>query len=48
MRCFVCVQRRDSEYIGGRMLKMELPDRRRRGRQKKRFMDVVREEVGRE
>ena len=37
-------QRRDNEYIGGRMFKMELPGRRQRGRTKKRFMDVVRED----
>ena len=31
MRCFGHVQRRGSEYIGRRMLMMELPDRRKGG-----------------
>ena len=35
------VQRRDSEYIGRRMLKMELPGIRQRGKLKRRFMDGV-------
>ena len=32
-------------YIGGRMLEMELPGRRRRGRPKRRFMDAVKEDM---
>ena len=36
---------RDSEYIGRRTLKMELPGRTQRGRGKRRFMDVVREDM---
>ena len=39
------VQRSDSEHIGRWMLKMELPGRRQKGRPKRRFMDVVREEA---
>ena len=39
------VQRRDSEYIGRRMLSFELPGRRSRGRPKRRFMDVVKEDM---
>ena len=34
-----------SEYIGRRMFKMELPDRRQRGRPKRRFLHMVREEM---
>ena len=30
-------------YIGRRMLRMELPGKRKRGRPKRRFMDVVKE-----
>ena len=41
MRWFRHLQRRDSEYIGKRMLNMELPGRRQRG------MDVVREDMQR-
>ena len=35
------VQRRDSGDIGRRMLEMELPGRRPRGRPKRRYMDAV-------
>jgi len=35
------VQRKETEYIGGRMLEMDLPGRRRRGRPKRRYMDAV-------
>lgn len=38
------VQTRDSEYIGSRILRLELPARRLRGRAK-RFMDVVKEDM---
>ncbi|KAK2902094.1 hypothetical protein Q8A73_011840 [Channa argus] len=42
LRWFGHVQRRHCEYIGRRMLRLELPGRRSRGRPKRRFMDVVR------
>ncbi|KAI5085738.1 hypothetical protein C0J45_24215, partial [Silurus meridionalis] len=45
LRWFGHVQRRDINYIGRRMLRMELPGRRKRGRPKRRFMDVVREDM---
>ena len=32
-------------YIGRRMLKMELPGKRKRGRPKRRFMEVVKEDM---
>ena len=35
----------DAEYIDKRMLCLELPGKRRRGRSKTRFMDVVREDM---
>ena len=44
-RWFGHVQRSDSEYIGRRMLSFELPGRRPRGRPKRRFMDVMREDM---
>ena len=40
------VMRRDQEYVGRKMMEMELPGRRRRGRPKKRFLDVVNEDMG--
>ncbi|MCJ8738873.1 hypothetical protein PDJAM_G00040650 [Pangasius djambal] len=40
LRWFGHVQRRESEYIGRRMLDMELPGRRRRGRSKRRYMEA--------
>ena len=45
LRWFGHVQRRDSEYISGRMMRLELPGRRSRGRPKRRFMDVVKEDM---
>ncbi|KAK3570034.1 hypothetical protein QTP86_009176 [Hemibagrus guttatus] len=39
------VQRRESEYIGRRMLDMELPGRRQRGRPKRRYMDEINEDM---
>ncbi|MFY0323996.1 hypothetical protein [Bacillus sp. YIM B13585] len=45
MRWFGHVQRRDMGYIGRRMLRMEPPGRRKRGRPRRRFMDVVREDM---
>ncbi|KAK3537270.1 hypothetical protein QTP70_007006 [Hemibagrus guttatus] len=44
LRWFGHVQRRESEYIGRRMLDMELPGRRQRGRPKRRYMDVINED----
>ena len=38
--------RRDQEYLGRKMMEMELPGKRRRGRQKKRFLDAVKEDMG--
>ncbi|KAI5103545.1 hypothetical protein C0J45_7126, partial [Silurus meridionalis] len=45
LRWFGHVQRRDMGYIGRRMLRMEPPGRRKRGRSRRRFMDVVREDM---
>ena len=45
LRWFGHVQRREEGYIGRRMLGMEIPGRRKRGRPKRRFMDVVREDM---
>ncbi|MCJ8736039.1 hypothetical protein PDJAM_G00254220 [Pangasius djambal] len=45
LRWFGHVQRRESEYIGRRMLDMELPGRRRRGRPKRRYMEAINEDM---
>ena len=39
------VLRKDAGYIGRRMLAMELPGKRKRGRPKRRFMDALREDM---
>ncbi|KAG2462952.1 YSM6 protein, partial [Polypterus senegalus] len=45
LRWFGQVLRRDAKYIGRRMLRIELPGKRKRGRPKRRFMGVVREDL---
>ncbi|KAK3563223.1 hypothetical protein QTP86_018276 [Hemibagrus guttatus] len=45
LRWFGHVQRRESEYIGRRMLDMELPGRRQTGRPKRRYMDGINEDM---
>ncbi|KAK3543841.1 hypothetical protein QTP70_030074, partial [Hemibagrus guttatus] len=45
LRWFGHVQRRESEYIGRRMLDKELPGRRKRGRPKRRYMDGINEDM---
>ena len=41
----LCIRRKDDGYIGSRMLRMELPGKRKRGRPKRRLMDAVREDT---
>ena len=45
LRWYGHVMRRDQEYVGRKMIKMELPGKRRRGRPKRRFLDVVKEDM---
>ena len=45
LRWFEHVPRSDCGYIGKRMLAMELPGIRRRGRPKRRYMVAVREDT---
>lgn len=45
LRWFGHVIRRDERYIGRRMLEMELPGRRKRGRPKRRYMDSISEDL---
>ena len=46
LRWYGHVMRRDQEYVGRRMMEMELPGKRRRGRPKRRFLDIVKEDMG--
>ena len=39
------VRRKDDGYMGRRMLRMELPGKRKRGRPRRRFMGAVREDM---
>ena len=45
LRWYGHVLRKDDGYIGRRLPRMELPGKRKRGRPKRRFMDVVREDM---
>ena len=45
VRWYGHLRRKDDGYIGRRMLRMELPGKRKRGRPKRRFMDVVKEDM---
>ena len=37
--------RRDQEYVRRKMMEMELPGKRRRGTPKRKFLDVVKEDM---
>ena len=45
LRWYGHVMRRDKEYIGRKMIEMELPGKRKRKRPKRRFVDVVKEDM---
>ena len=45
LRWYGHVMRRDQEYVGRKMMEMELPEKRKRGRPKRRFLDVVKEDM---
>ena len=38
--------RRDQKYVGRKKIEMKLPGKRKRGRPKRRFLDVVKEDMG--
>ena len=45
LRWYRHVMRRYQEYVGRKMMVMELPGKRKRGRPKRRFLDVVKEDM---
>ena len=45
LRWYAHVIRRDQEYVGRKMMEMELPGKRKRARPKRRFLDVVKEDM---
>ena len=45
LRWYGHVMRRDQEYLGRQMMEMELPGKRKRRRPKRRFLDVVKEDM---
>ena len=46
LRRYGYVMRRDQKYVGRKMMEMELPGKRRRGRPRRRFLDVMKEDMG--
>ena len=46
LRWYGHVMRRDQKYVGRKMMEMEVPGRRKRGRPKRRFLDVVKKDTG--
>ena len=45
LRWYGHVMRRDQEYVGRKMMEMQLPGKRRRARPKRRFLDVMKEDL---
>ena len=45
LRWYKHVMRRDKEYVGRKMMKMELPGKRKRDRPKRRFLNLVNEDM---
>ena len=45
LRWYGHVMRKDQEYVGRKMMEMELPEKRKRERPKRRFLDVVKEDM---
>ena len=46
LRWYRYVMRRDQEYVGRKIMEMELPEKRKRGRPKRIFLGVVKREMG--
>ena len=46
LRWYGHVMRRDQEYVGRKMMEMDLPRKRKRGRPKRRFLNLMKEDMG--
>ena len=46
LRWYGHVMRRDQEYVKIKMIEMELPGKKKRGRTKRRFLNLVKEDMG--
>ena len=46
MREYGHIMRRNQEYVARKMMEMEIPGKRKRRRPKRRFLDVVKEDMG--
>ena len=46
LRWYRHVMRRDQEYVGRKIIEMELLGKRKRGRPKRRFLNLAKEDVG--
>ena len=46
LRWYGHIMRRDEEYVGRKMMEIELPGKRKRGKPKRRFLDIVKEDMG--
>ena len=46
LRWYGHFMRRDQEYVKRKMMEMELPGKRKTGRPKRRFLDIVKENMG--
>ena len=47
LRCYGHVKKREEDYVGKRMMEMAVPGRRKRGRPRRRWMHLVREDMER-
>ena len=46
LRWYGHVMRREQEYVGRKMMEMELSEKRKKWRPKRRFLDAVKEDMG--
>ena len=46
LRWYGHAMRKDQEYVGRKMMNMELPGKRKRKRPKRRYFDIVKEDIG--